>query len=587
MFSKYYQSELSYLRELGREFAEANPSLAGLFAEQGGDPDVDRLLEGFAFLTARIRERIDDAVPEIIDALAEMVVPQYTRTLPACSVVEFLPQQTALRGRHRLPPGTEVGARPIEGTTCLFRTTVEVELLPLTLTDFTFDHSVEAHPEIRLGFRTAQAPDALLRETKNLRMFLHGPLGLTTTTYLWMMRHLSSATYKASDGFTMSLAKSGDAQSAVHPVGVSPEQPMLPWPPLAPDGLRVMQEYFTLTQKLLFFDIYGLDRVPAEHATEQFVITFRFDRPPKLPERLDKDNFRLHCVPVVNLFDISADPIARDTRQHEYLLRGAGVNPLHMEVYDVKNVTGLLANRRGRREYTPFYSYEHVQRPRNEQAFFLTRRARSPIDEGLDTYLTVLTPADVEPDFDEETLSIDLLCSNRSLPAELRAGDISVPTPRSPTIARFRNLTQVTRPVRPPIGSELHWRLVAHLALNVRTLSNADSLRSLLGLYNFHADADQQLGRQNRQREESVRSVDVRASRRLIDRIPVRGQHTSVEVEQSAFASEGDVFAFGSALDWLFATETPLNSFHQLTLVLHPSGTRLEWSPRTGTQPIF
>ena len=582
MFNKYYQSELSYLRELGREFSEANPTLAGLFAEQGGDPDVDRLLEGFAFLTARIRERMEDAVPEVVDALAEMIVPQYTRTLPACSVVEFTPQQTALRGRHRLSAGTEVGARPVEGTTCLFRTTVDLDLLPLSLSDFAFDHSVEAHPEIRLGFRCAQSAETLLGETKKLRLFLHGPLGLTTTTYLWLLRHLADVQYKGSDGYTHSLGK-----NAVKPVGVSPEQPMLPWPDLAPDGLRVMQEYFTLTQKLLFIDIEGLDKVPAEHATDQFVLTFRFDRPPKLPERLDKDNFRLHCVPVVNLFDITADPVARDNREHEYLVRASGVNPLHMEVYEVQQVTGLLANRRGRRNYTPFYGFQHVMKKKGEQAFFMTRRARSPIDDGLDTYLTVLTPADVEPDFEEETLSIDITCTNRLLPAELRAGDISVPTPRSPTIARFKNITQVTRPVRPPIGGELHWRLVAHLALNVRTLGNVESLQSLLSLYNFHEDADQQLGRQNRLRVESIRDVEVRAARRLIDRVPVRGQHTTVEVDQAAFASEGDVFAFGSALDWLFASETPLNSFHQLSLRLHPSGTQMDWRPRTGTHPIF
>ena len=582
MFSKYYQSELSYMRELGREFANANPSLAGLFMEQGGDPDVDRLLEGFAFLTARIRERMEDAVPEIIDALTEMIVPQYTRTLPACSVVEFLPQQTALRGRHKLPAGTEVGARPIHGTTCLFRTTVDLELLPLTLNDFAFDHSVEANPEVRLGFKTAQAADALLGETKNLRLFLHGPLGLTTTTYLWMLRHLADVTYKSTGGYEHSLGR-----HAVHPVGVSPEQPMLPWPELAPDGLRVLQEYFTLTQKLLFIDIRGLDSIPAEHATDTFVLTFRFDRPPKLPERLDKDNFRLHCTPVVNLFDCSADPIARDHRQHEYMVRGAGVNPLHMEIYETRAVTGLLANRRGRRSYTPFYSFQHITQAKGDQAFFFTRRARSPIDDGLDTYLTVLTPADMLPDFEEETLSLEVSCTNRSLPSELRAGDISVATPRSPTIARFTNITQVTKPVRPPIGAMLHWRLVAHLALNVRTLGNAESLRSLLGLYNFHEEADQQLGRQNRLRVESIRKVEARAARRLIDRIPVRGQRTTVEVDQAAFASEGDVFVFGCALDWLFATETPLNSFHQLSLELHPSGAKIDWAPKTGTQPIL
>jgi len=88
-------------------------------------------------------------------------------------------------------------------------------------------------------------------------------------------------------------------------------------------------------------------------------------------------------------------------------------------------------------------------------------------------------------------------------------------------------------------------------------------------------------------RVESIRDVGVRAARKLIDRVPVRGQHTTIEVDQAAFASEGDVFAFGSSLDWLFATETPLNSFHQLTVILHPSGTRMDWNPRTGTQPIF
>jgi len=97
LFSKYYQTELTYLRELGREFAEANPSLAGLFAEQGGDPDVDRLLEGFAFLTARIRERIEDAVPEVVDALAHMIVPQYVTVLPACSVVMAQPARLQIR----------------------------------------------------------------------------------------------------------------------------------------------------------------------------------------------------------------------------------------------------------------------------------------------------------------------------------------------------------------------------------------------------------------------------------------------------------------------------------------------------------
>ena len=118
MFSRYYQSELTYLRELGKEFAAANPSLAGLFAERGGDPDVERLLEGFAFLASRIRERIDDAVPEVIDAVTQLVVPQLSRPIPACSIVEFQPNYSALRGIHRIERDTELGTVQVRGTQC-------------------------------------------------------------------------------------------------------------------------------------------------------------------------------------------------------------------------------------------------------------------------------------------------------------------------------------------------------------------------------------------------------------------------------------------------------------------------------------
>ena len=57
MFNKYYQDELTYLRELGKEFAAAYPAIAPLLAERGADPDVERLLEGVAFLTGRIRQK--------------------------------------------------------------------------------------------------------------------------------------------------------------------------------------------------------------------------------------------------------------------------------------------------------------------------------------------------------------------------------------------------------------------------------------------------------------------------------------------------------------------------------------------------
>src|SRR3954462_6150830 len=142
MFSKYYQNELGYLRSTSKEFAARNSLLAGLLAERGGDPDVERLLEGFAFLTARIRERIDDCVPEIVHDLTEMLLPHQLRPVPAASIVEFSPTPGAPRARGRVPRDRELAATSYDGTGCLFRTSADVDLLPVTVQDVLLDQAV-------------------------------------------------------------------------------------------------------------------------------------------------------------------------------------------------------------------------------------------------------------------------------------------------------------------------------------------------------------------------------------------------------------------------------------------------------------
>jgi type VI secretion system protein ImpG len=580
MFSKYYQSELTYLRELGKEFAAANPALAGLFAERGGDPDVERLLEGFAFLASRIRERIDDAVPEVIDAVSQLVVPQLAQPIPACSVVEFLPNYSALRGVHLIDRGTELGSNPIKGTQCKFRTTSPIHLLPLELKRTSLDQTSQNITKLILHFQR-RGGTMLWPESGSVRLFLHGPLGLTSTIFLWLMRNLKNVVF-------MEGTREVRLPSArVHPLGLQPDFSLLPWPDYAPDGLRLIQEYFTLSPKLLFVELEGLNDVRSEEVGERFQLVLEFEKPPKLPERVDDDLLKLHCVPVINLFECSADPITRDVRVHEHLVRGGGLNPHHMEIYSVDSVIGLSSQRQTRRLYAPFYHFSHLEEDAADRAFFAVRRTPSPIDNAIDTYLSVTTPSDVEPDFSEEVFSIDLTCTNRALPTELKYGDICKPTPRSPTLAKFSNITEVTRPARPPIGSEAHWRLVSHLALNVNSLTNPRALRGLLHHYNLHIDSDHQRSRTNELRVNAIRSVTSQPERIVIDRVPMRGFHTHIEVDAEGFVSVGDAFIFGCTLDWLFITEVPLNSYHRLSMSVHPLGVEFEWPATTGTQPVF
>ena len=578
MFSRFYQAELTYLRELGREFAATNPALAGLFAERGADPDVDRLLEGFAFLTARIRERLDDAMPEVVEHLCQLTLPQYVRTLPAVSVVEFSPAARALKGSHKIPAGAELGSRAVQDTTCLFRTTRELALLPVSVSGVQLDPSLESAPKIRVSLSTTEVGTAVLPLHGSLRFFLHGGPSQSAQLLLWMARHLRSVTCVVGE------QKLELGRDVVRLTSVAEGGSVFPWPEFAPEDMKLVLEYFTQPSLMLFFDVIGLEKLTGRLA-QSFDLVFQFDRPPKLPERIEKESMRLHCVPVVNLFETTAEPIRREIGSNEHIVRAAGLSPRAADVFQVTRVTGIRP-KTPPTEYPAYYTFATSAQP-EARPYYWIRRAISPIDEGLDTYLSVGQPRDSAPQYPDETLSVDLVCTNRNLPTELRVGDISVATQRSPTVAPFKNIVAVSRPVRPAIGSELGWRFIAHVAVNQRSLSDPTALRALLGLYNFPDTVDVQLGRANRLRVEAIRSVKMDAAKRLLDHIPTRGVRTRLEIDETAFAGLGDLHLFGCTLDAFFASQAPVNTFHELVVVAHPSGATLEWTPRSGIEPVY
>jgi type VI secretion system protein ImpG len=577
---EYFRDELNYLRGMGHLFGLANPSIAGLLIERGSDPDVERLLEGFAFLTARIHQRVDDAVPEVVHGLAELLVPHYLRPLPACSVVEFTPQVRALRARSRVPAGVELGTDPVDGGACTFRTTADVDLLPLTLTDAALDRASVTAPVLRLFFQTTELGRSEVFKPEGLRLFINAELSAGALILLWLARYCRGVEVRGAST-TVSLGA-----DAVRPIGFEPSFPLLPWP-RATDGYRVVQEYFTLPQKFLFFEVRGLEAA-ARITDERFEIAFQLDRPPPLDVRITREMFRLHCAPVVNLFRTPADPIFRHALDREHMLRAADQAPEHMEVYSVDEVVGVRAGRSERRVYRPFHDFSHVNRASEPGAFYRLRRVPSPINDGTDTFLAVDSPRNVLPELElEETLSIELTCTNRSLPARLQVGDICKPTASSPTNARFRNLVGVTRPARAPLGSDLQWRLLSHLSINARSLADASTLRRLMELYNFQAMADVLAGRANQNRIDSIQAVSARPLTRFLEGTPVRGHQVTVDVDESAFVGPGDAFLFGSVLDELFAANVTLNSFTELVLRLQPSQTEFRWSPRNGSQLIL
>lgn len=592
MFGKYYQGELTYLRELGKEFAAVNPSIGALLAERSGDPDVERLLEGFAFLTARVRERIDDAVPEIVQSLCQLLLPHYLRPVPSTSILEFLPQQGALRGRVKIPRGTEVASQPVDGVTCRFQTTADVDLLPLSLQDASLDRSAAAAPVLKLSFSAGEGAAPAIFQPAGIRLYLAGEYPAAALLALWFGRHVKSVTVRnPASGAEVVLPP-----DALTFPGFLPDNSLLPWPRHAAPGYRLLQEYFTQPAKLLFIDIGALDRAldVAGDKLEKFEIIVAFDRPPDLPGRLSRDTFRLACTPIVNLFKTSADPVRYDGTIREHLLRAMDMTPQHIEVHEVLSVIGARGTIGERRRYHPFTDFSHAREDGpgargggSATPYYSLRRLTSPLDGGLDTLISAVTPRGLIPDEIEDVLSIELVCTNRTLPARIRTGEISVATPLSPTTARFRNITPVTPSVRPPLGGELAWRLISHLALTHRSLGEPGLLRGLLALYNFQALEGHADGQTNDRRVEAIQDVETRITRRVVDGSPVRGAATRVRVAEGGLAGRGDAFIFGCVLDELMASYLDINGVHELGIRLDPSQAELTWPLRTGQRPIL
>jgi type VI secretion system protein ImpG len=579
MFNKYYQSELAYLRAMGKAFADVNPSTAGLLADRGTDPDVERLLEGFAFLVARIRERIDDSVPEMAHDLAEMLLPHYLRPLPACSIVEFQPVAGALRSRLKLPAESELASVPVDGTQCRFRTTADLDLLPVSVQEVAVDQAIGATPVVRVQLHAAQAALPAIFHPDGIRFFIQGDLPVASTLLLWFARHLKSVQVKGLGPSSRPIRLPPDA---VRLVGFDPAFPLIPWPKLAPVGYRTLQEFFTLPQKFLFFEVRGLDRATPE---ERFEILFQCERPPELSARIGKETLRVNCVPVINLFKTSADPVSLATLGEDHMVRASGLPPAHMEIYSVEEATGIPEGPGERIPFEPFFGFRHGAAAR-EGSYYRLRRFLSPVDDGIDTYVSVSRPVDAGPGPGPATLTLEVTATNRSLPGRLNLGEISQPTAGSPVVARFRNLVAVTKPIRPPLGSELHWRLIAHLAANRASLAEVETLRALLDLYNFQGLMDYQSGRANRLRIEGIHSSEASVVRRLVEGAPVRGNQLALQLDEDHFASLGDAFLFASAVDELLASKMSINSFSELSVRLQPSQRDYRWRPRNGGRSL-
>ncbi|MDP5291710.1 type VI secretion system baseplate subunit TssF [Oceanimonas sp. CHS3-5] len=581
--NRYFQDELQALREQGKAFSERNPALAPFLGHEGRDPDVERLLEGFAFLTGRLRQRLDDELPELSHSLLQLLWPNYLQPIPAFTMLEFEPL-TDIVSAQRVPRNTEVESKPRQGVSCRFRTCYHTRLYPLRHERLEFAPAGDGGV---LTLHLQLEPHATLPDMQldSLRLHLAGDRLVSSALYLSLLEYLEQAELRLFDEQNELLHQYALGKQCISPAGFDDDQALLPYSLNTFSGYRHLQEYFCFPEKLMFVDVGGLDvtrhNSPAHQACRRLELRLTLSRLPLARFTPHRDQIRLYCTPAINLFEHDAVPIRMDHRQTQYRLLPAALPPEYSSVVSVKRVHGWQPGGRNAREYSPFESFEHSDY--TNTPYYGVHRKPGLDSRKLETWLSFHQPG---LELHAETISIELLCCNQDLPSELNTGDICVSTDTTPGFAHFKNIRPATKCYPPPMHRESLWRLISNMSLNYISLTNLDALRVVLETYDFCAPFDEAAARRTRHMLAGIKAIDHQRTDRLWQGLPVRGIHTRLTLASEHFSGPGELYLFGAVLNEFFALYASINAFHELSINT-TDGARFTWTPRMGQQPIL
>ncbi|HUO31207.1 MAG TPA: type VI secretion system baseplate subunit TssF [Bryobacteraceae bacterium] len=606
----YYERELTYMRQMGAQFAEKYPKIASrlvLESSKCDDPHVERLLESFAFLAARVHLKIDDEFPEITEALLGIVYPHFIRPMPSMSIAQFHldPQKGKLSTGCPVPRETLLYSRPVDGVPCKFRTCQDVTLWPVAVTAASWTtpdrlkpplKAADAAGALRLEL-TCTSPDMEFSklELDRLQFFLDGESALIHTLYELLCCNLLQIVVRDTRPGPRPLTVTLPPDS-LRAAGFEENEGMLPYPRRSFIGYRLLQEYFTFPDKFFFIDVNGLREACAglKRTAELIFLFSRFEgdeRRQRLETGVSANTFRLGCAPVVNLFPQTAEPIALDQQKYEYPIVPDARRPLAMEIFSVDQVASLKTQQQEIVEYQPFYSFRHSGQRDRQQTFWIANRRASvrPNDDGteIDLALVDLSFQPTRPATD--TLTVRTTCTNRDLPSRLpfgnEAGDFELES--GAPIKRIVALRKPTSPIRPPLGKAMQWRMISHLSLNYLSLvsEGREALQEMLKLYDFTGSS---------YAGKTVEGITALTSSRQFARVIseegiafARGHRVELELDEDQFVG-GGVYLFASVIEYFLALYASLNSFSQLTARVRQRKEVLRaWPPRAGRRILM
>lgn len=614
---EHYNRELQHVREMGREFAEEYPKIAGRLGIKGvecDDPYVERLFEGFAFLTARVQMKLESEFPRFSRHMLEMVYPHYLAPMPSMAIVQFEPDLTegSLAEGYTIPRSSALKGRLGKGekTACEYRTAHDVDLWPIELVEaeyFTHARRIaeldvprkhEIKAGIRLRLKTVQGVNFEELPLDKLPLYLRGADELPMRLYEQLLANAIGVVVTSVAG-RKRWHESVDA-SSIRAVGLEDDEALLPYGPRSFQGYRLLQEYFAFPQRYLFVELSGLAPAVkrcAENELDVIVLLGRVDR--ALQNAVDETNFELFCSPVINLFPKRTDRIHLKENVSEYHVVPDLTRQFDYEVYSVTEVIGHGQSSDTKQQFRPFYASDDATAHGKLLAYYTLDRVPRVLSSkesrtgtrstyvGSDLFLSLVDANEAPYDTELDQLGLQTLCTNRDLPIQMAVGggrtDFDMESGAPVDAVRCVAGPSLPRASHPE--GQMAWRLISHLALNYTSIVNADDsqgatgLRDILRLYADTADAAV------RRQIDGIRSIESRPiSRRLPVPGPIafgRGLEITVTLDEDSFEGSG-VFVLGAVLDRFFMKYVSINSFTETVIKTLDRGEIIRWPTRLG-----
>jgi type VI secretion system protein ImpG len=612
---KYYNQELQFMREMGAEFAQAYPKIASrlsLDEFECADPYVERLLEGFSFLAARIQLKLDEEFPRFTQHLMERVFPHYLCPTPSMMVVQFQADmlEPSLCDGFLLPRHSTLRSRVGKGphTACIYRTAQDVTLWPIEL------QSVDYLPTPASIATTGIGKQERVKAAIRLRLKTTGDipfnhLDLDRLTLFFSGGDSGMRAYEAVAGHTLKILgralngenyRSTTQASPIRIMGFEEDEALLPYGLRSFQGYRFLAEYFALPTRFMFIELNDLRSIIKGCDDQQLELFLLLDdSDPNIEGNLSEANFLLNCTPAINLFPKRADRIHLSDSSAEYHILPDRTRPMDYEVYEVDSVVGYGSNTEQRQTFQAFYATNDFIATDQPRAYFTTHRlprllssrqqregARSSYI-GSELYVSIVDADEAPYHSDLRQLAVTTLCTNRDLPMHIPLGQngSTFTLDSSTPVNRIRCIGSPTKPKPSTALGAISWRLINHLSLNYLSLASEDHEQSTAALKDFlqlYADTSDPAMRKQVDGVVSIHSKPV--NRRLPSPGPIafgHGLEITLTLDESAFEGSG-AFLFGAVMEQFFRKYSAINSFTETVVVTQQRGEIKRWPVRLG-----